>query len=192
MNSSFDMRDHILAVASALFYEHGIGAVGVDWVISDADVAKATLYRHFPTKEDLVLAYLERRKSIAISEIRETIKSAGEDSVARVTSIFDRLAIVSRRGFRGCAFLRAQAEHLKSESIHAAVKGHKDAIRGLFEEAVAGLPVTRAQLRDVAAILALIYDGALAVVTVQKDPKAIRFAQQAALATLCEVQNGAA
>lgn len=186
------MRDHILSVASALFYEHGIRAVGIDWVIKDAEVAKATLYRHFPSKEDLVLAYLERRRGTALSEIRETFEAAGDDPVARVTSIFDRLAIVARRGFRGCAFLRAQAEHLESESIHAAVKGHKDAIRGLFEEAIAGLPGTRAQRRDVAAILALIYDGALAVVTVQEDPKAIRYAQRAALATLWEAQGGAA
>ncbi|HGL5379752.1 TPA: TetR/AcrR family transcriptional regulator [Burkholderia cenocepacia] len=185
MNASSSIRDHILAVASGLFYEHGIRSVGVDWVIKDAEVAKATLYRHFPNKEELVLAYLEGRRAAALSAIRDTIAAAGDDPVRRAVSIFDRLAIVARHGFRGCAFLRAQAEHLESGPIHAVVKSHKDAIKGVFEEAIADFPVTRTQRRELAAILALIYDGALAVVMVQQDIAAIEFARRAALAVLC-------
>ncbi|ORT87288.1 hypothetical protein B7G54_07020 [Burkholderia puraquae] len=140
--------------------------------------------RQLPNKEELVLAYLEGRKATALSEIRDTIAAAGDDPIARAVSIFDRLAIVARHGFRGCAFLRAQAEHLESGLIHAAVKSHKDAIKGVFEEAIVDFPVTPAQRRELAATLALIYDGALAVVTVQQDITAIKFAKRAALATL--------
>jgi AcrR family transcriptional regulator len=52
-------RDRILRTASELFYKHGFHAVGIDLIIERAGVAKATLYRHFPTKDDLIAAYLE-------------------------------------------------------------------------------------------------------------------------------------
>jgi AcrR family transcriptional regulator len=52
-------RERILAAASRLFYAHGLRGVGVDAVIAESGVAKATLYRHFPSKDDLAIAYLD-------------------------------------------------------------------------------------------------------------------------------------
>ena len=52
-------RQHLLEVASALFYQEGIRAIGVDTIVERSGVGKATLYRHFPTKDDLIVAYLE-------------------------------------------------------------------------------------------------------------------------------------
>ena len=55
-----DLREHILRTASDLFYRRGVRAVGVDLIIQEAGVAKTSLYRHFPTKDDLIVAFLER------------------------------------------------------------------------------------------------------------------------------------
>ena len=57
-------RERLLNAASELFYARGIGAVGVDTIIARADVARATFYKHFPAKDDLVVAFLRRRDAI--------------------------------------------------------------------------------------------------------------------------------
>ena len=54
-------KERILTTADRLFYRHGIQAVGVQWLIEESQVTRVTLYRHFPSKDDLILAYLDRR-----------------------------------------------------------------------------------------------------------------------------------
>lgn len=179
-----DMQRHILDVASRLFYENGLRAVGIDWVIREAGIAKATLYRHFPTKEQLVLAYLAGRRERALEQIRATALAAGPDAQARVDAIFNRLHRVAKKGFRGCAFLRALSEHLDSPEIQEAVSGHKNAVREIFREAVAPLGASGRRSTEIAAVLALIYDGALVTVMVQKQPGAVLLGRQAARAVL--------
>ena len=70
-------RDRILDAAFPLFYAHGIRAVGVDRIIADSGVAKATFYKHFPAKEDLVVAYLDRVDGIWGEQLRDAARRAG-------------------------------------------------------------------------------------------------------------------
>ena len=72
-------RDRILDTAFALFYAHGPRGVGVDTIIADAGVAKATFYKHFPRKDDLVLTYLDRVDQVWFGQLRAAARAAGPD-----------------------------------------------------------------------------------------------------------------
>ena len=121
-------RDRILASAYELFAHHGIRAVGIDEVISRAEVAKATLYRHFVSKDDLVLAFLQQREQLWTKEwVEAEARRRGETAEEQLLAIFDLFDEWFRReDFEGCSFInvllemndrttaagRASAEHL--------------------------------------------------------------------------------
>lgn len=119
-------RDRLLSTASALFYANGLRGVGVDRVIAEAEVTRATFYRHFPSKEALVVAYLERVD-------RGTREAAGElpvdpDGAARwLTHLTAVLADqLCAPGFRGCAFINAAAEYPEPDSpVRTAILVHR-------------------------------------------------------------------
>jgi len=126
VGSTPDARTRLLSKATEIFYTEGIHAVGVDRIIAEAQVTRATLYRHFTGKEELILAYLEQ----VDQAIRAQVEAArgGEESAA------DKLRAVGRSitdgirspGFRGCAFLNAVAEYPDAtHPIHQAVLAHR-------------------------------------------------------------------
>jgi AcrR family transcriptional regulator len=101
-------RDRVLETATRLFYAEGIHTVGIDRVIAEAAVAKATFYHHFKSKEELVLAYL----TTEYARQRELLGGADGQGVERIETILAKLAEVSAGpGFRGCPFLNAAAEY---------------------------------------------------------------------------------
>jgi len=99
------MREHILETAAGLFYREGLRSVGVDRIIADAGIAKATLYRHFATKEQLIVVYLKSRHDITLAAMSAAIHKAGTDPVQRVCALYDWLYTRANAEFRGCAFL---------------------------------------------------------------------------------------
>jgi AcrR family transcriptional regulator len=121
-------RDRILASAYELFAHHGIRAVGIDEVIRRAEVAKATLYRHFASKDVLVLAFLQQRDQLWTKEwVEAEARRRGETAEQQLLAIFDLFDEWFRReDFEGCSFInvllemndrttsagRASAEHL--------------------------------------------------------------------------------
>jgi AcrR family transcriptional regulator len=158
-------REHILETAGRLFYRDGIRTVGVDRILVEADVAKATLYRHFPTKEHLVAASLEARHERVIATMIEGAKAAAGTARHPVLALFDMLAAKSADAdFQGCAFLLAIAQQRESKMVRDIAVAHKSAVRGLFRELLQD-EVDNPYL--VAEQLSLIYDGALAAVMVQ-------------------------
>ena len=105
-----EARERLLSTASVLFYREGIRAVGVERIFADAPVTRSTFYRHFPSKEHLVLAYLrgvDTRDRAEVQAIIETAQSPAEALRAIGAAIADSL---SAPEFRGCAFLNAAAE----------------------------------------------------------------------------------
>jgi AcrR family transcriptional regulator len=123
-------RDRILESAYELFSRRGVRAVGIEEVIERAAVAKATLYRHFPSKDDLVLAFLRKREEVwthgwVEAEARRRGASP-EDALLAIFDLFDEW--FHRRDFEGCSFVnvlletanldhpigRASAEHLEN------------------------------------------------------------------------------
>ncbi|GGT04479.1 TetR/AcrR family transcriptional regulator [Streptomyces chromofuscus] len=119
-------RTRLLNTATRLFYTEGIHSVGIDRITAEAQVTRATLYRHFAGKEDLILAYLEQadqgiRAQIAAAQVGP--ESAIDKVRAVARSITDG---IQSPGFRGCAFLNAVAEFSDAtHPIHQAVLAHR-------------------------------------------------------------------
>ncbi|SEG95280.1 transcriptional regulator, TetR family [Actinacidiphila yanglinensis] len=122
-----EARERLLNTATRIFYTEGIHSVGVDRIVEEAKVTRATLYRHFSGKDDLVLAYL----SLADQGIRGQVATA----VASSESAPDQVRAVAKSitagirspGFRGCAFLNAVAEYPDaSHPIHQSVMAHRE------------------------------------------------------------------
>jgi AcrR family transcriptional regulator len=111
-SASLDARERILEAAYDLFSRRSIRAVGIDEVIERAGVAKATLYRHFPSKDDLVLAFLERReqrwtKGWVEAEARRR-GATPEDSLLAIFDLFD--GWFQQDDFEGCSFINVLLE----------------------------------------------------------------------------------
>ncbi|MGZ0145652.1 methyltransferase domain-containing protein [Kribbella sp. WER1] len=122
-----EARMRLLSTATGLFYSEGIHAVGVDRVIAEAQVTRATLYRHFPSKDDLTVAYLtaaDDAMRARVADARTTDASPDDVIRAVATSITDD---ITGPGFRGCAFLNAAAEYPDpAHPVHQAVLKHRD------------------------------------------------------------------
>jgi AcrR family transcriptional regulator len=150
-------RRRILDTASTLFYAEGIHAVGVDRVIAEAGVAKATFYHHFPAKDELVRAYVQEQSDL----VREATLPRGDTPVERVLSVFDDLGeFVCGQGFRGCAFVNAAAEYPDpAHPVRAAVAAHRAWFHDLLRDLVAD--AGRADADRTAAMLVMLRDGLL-------------------------------
>ena len=184
MGDIVPMRDYILSVAGRLFYEFGLRAIGIDRVIAEAGIAKATLYRHFPTKELLIATYLSRRSEEVIVTLEAQLKNQPAVAEMRVNALFDALAVLARDGFRGCAFVRAISEYLASDEIRAVVKRHKHGVRSLLGRE---LCLSANAANEDGALLEgifLLYEGALSTAMIYKTDEGVLAAQQAALRLL--------
>lgn len=106
-----DPKRRLLDTAFVLFYRQGIRAVGVDLLIAEAQIAKATFYRHFPAKADLVTAYVEERSRCWLTWLREEVAEAADDPRQRLLAVFDAVGAHLRDvEHRGCAVTNAVAE----------------------------------------------------------------------------------
>ena len=103
-------RGRILETAYDLFYREGIRAVGVDQLIAASSVTKATFYKHYRSKDNLILEYISARHRRFRDEF-ESMVTESEDAATALRSIVDAAAKeITRAGFRGCAFNNAAAE----------------------------------------------------------------------------------
>jgi AcrR family transcriptional regulator len=118
-------RERLLASATRLFYSEGINGVGVDRIVRDANTTLATFYRHFPSKEALVVAYLE---AVHDSFVERAATADGVEGRERITAIgAEVLGEVGHEGFRGCAFINAASEFEDPESpVRKAVAAHRE------------------------------------------------------------------
>jgi AcrR family transcriptional regulator len=166
------MQERILETADRLFYQQGIRVVGVDTVAAEIGISKRTLYNYFPSKNDLIVAYLSRR-------LRPIEVSDGLP-VEQILEDFDRLEKAMRSdGYRGCPFVNAVAE--LADPTHAAHKiavAHKEKRRALFRTLLKKLRVPDPD--GLANQLMILGEGAVAQALVHGDPKMARSASEAA------------
>ena len=122
-----EARERLLNTAIALFYASGIHSVGVERIIAEAKVTRATLYRHFPGKEDLIVAYLERIHQHVRAQYGQVVDS-GKPAADILRDIARQIVEEIRApGFRGCAFLNAAAEYPDADHlVHKAVLAHRE------------------------------------------------------------------
>lgn len=112
-----EARDRLLRTASAIFYAKGIKSVGVEEIVSEARVTRATFYRHFPSKEDLVVAYLKATDDQIRAEVN-TITEKQQPAQDTIREIADWIVgQIKSSQFRGCAFLNAAAEYPDPQSL---------------------------------------------------------------------------
>jgi AcrR family transcriptional regulator len=137
-----DARERTLLTAYELFRSHGVTAVGVDRIVADAGVAKTTLYRHFRSKEELVLAVLDRHEQVWTHAWLERVSlDGGETPDAKLLAIFDAFDDWFRGdGYRGCLFtnvlIEARGERgLLGASASARLKDIRQFVASLAEEA---------------------------------------------------------
>ena len=178
------MQERILETADRLFYGQGIRAVGVDTIAAEIGISKRTLYNHFASKDDLIVAYLSRRLKPAPPSERPPVE--------QILGSFERLERTIGTGggagggtgvFRGCPFVNAVAE-LK-EPTHAANKialAFKEQRRKWFRALLVQLGV--ADPETLSMQLLLLIDGAIAAAIVRGDPKVATAARQAAAVLL--------
>lgn len=172
-------RGKILATAFRLFYAHGLRAAGIDTIIAESGVAKATFYKYFPAKDDLILAYLEQVDGVWTGQLHAAAEAAGPDPADQLVGLFDALATACRRdGYRGCAFINAAAESASGTRVHERTVAHKQEvlawIRDLAVRAGAANPDTLARS------LTLVLDGGLASGVLDADPAAAAAARTTA------------
>jgi AcrR family transcriptional regulator len=165
-----EARLRLLTTATRTFYAEGIRAVGVDRLVAEAKVTRATFYRHFPGKEDLVLAYLR--------EVHQRDRAAVEASIAANPSPVDAILAIAGSiargirspGFRGCAFLNAAAEYPDTtQPVRQEIIAHRqwflDTLTGLMARVHGDTadPAARhfVMLRDGAMAAGCLFDPAL-------------------------------
>jgi AcrR family transcriptional regulator len=105
-------RERILETAYELFSQHGTRAVGVDRIIAECGIAKMTLYRNFASKDDLILAFLERRDELwTRAWLQAEAQRRGDSPAQRLLAIFDTFeAWFAQKDFEGCSFINVMLE----------------------------------------------------------------------------------
>jgi AcrR family transcriptional regulator len=133
--SKVPMRERIVEAATELFYAQGLRAVSAEKIIAQVGITKVTFYRHFPTKDDLIVAYLERRATWERDAIAQAREAAGDaPGVFRILA--EAIGAEScRPGFRGCPFINAAAEYADPEHpVRRVVDAHRRWFRQTLQD----------------------------------------------------------
>jgi AcrR family transcriptional regulator len=156
-------RVRALETASALFYANGVRAVGMEQIVEESGVAKTTIYRHFPTKDALIEAFLEKEDAEFWSQwdaVTGTVTASPGQIVAQIEALCDWIGTrVRRDGYRGCPQLNVAAEFAdRAHPARLVARRHKAEMHRRLEEICARGGV--AQARTTAMQIALLFDGA--------------------------------
>ena len=157
------MQERILDTAGRLFYGQGIRAVGVDTIAAEIGISKRTLYNYFPSKDDLIVAYLSRHFIQP--------KTSDRPLLEQILGLFDRLERwFASDTFRGCPFVNAIAE--LGDPAHPGAKiavAYKEQRRLWLRDALTRLNV--ADPDRLATQVAILVEGAIVAALVRGDPR---------------------
>jgi AcrR family transcriptional regulator len=161
MQADNSVREQIISTATRLFLDQGYNQTGINQIIEEAGIAKASLYYHFPSKEDLGVAYLQRRSEAWISG-REAYLEGAVDPRERLIRVFEFRAIyLERTDFSGCSYTRILSElPQRGTKLNNQAVANKERQRTYFQELVGQLdfiPVHKKN--DVASTVFLLFDG---------------------------------
>lgn len=179
--ASTPKRDRLLDTAAALFYRDGYHAVGIDRILAEAGLAKMTLYHHFASKEELIIAALERRGQMIGAAVAAALEAAGRSPRKRLQALFDwHQRWFDSKEFNGCAFIRAVGEYPEADSpVHQAVVRHKVRVRDRIRDLLAEMEVS--DPAGLAKQILLLLEGAIVSAHTFGDPSIIQSARDAAL-----------
>ncbi|QWI73010.1 TetR/AcrR family transcriptional regulator (plasmid) [Bacillus mycoides] len=168
-------KTHILDVATELFYRDGIQATGVDKIVAEAGVAKMTMYNHFPSKDDLVLAYLEKRDKEWRSWFEQSVNELATTPKDKIIAIFDVLdSWFKCPDFNGCAFLNTAAEFTGvSHPFHEASHKHKKLVKEFILDIVKSTGIL--DYKEMADCIYFLVEGAIVTeLLYQKGDSAVK------------------
>jgi AcrR family transcriptional regulator len=177
-------REWILESASPLLYREGLRGAGVDAIVAATGLAKATVYRHFPSKDLLVEAFLRRRDRTWRAWLEGAVAERAAAGVPPALAVFEALGDwFASDDFRGCAFINAAAEITNPDHPALdAVREHKRLLRDYLRVLVAGGDPAVAEAR--ADALLLLVEGAIVTAQIEKSPAAAARARRAAAALI--------
>jgi AcrR family transcriptional regulator len=179
-------RDHLIDAALELFCRHGFHATGIDQILAEAGVAKMTLYKHFKSKDELILAALRRRDEKDRNWFMRAVERRAKSPKQRLLAVFDAIDDwLTEKDFTGCVYIGAAHEFADPKNpIHAAAAEHKllvlDYVRGLAKAAGAADP------DDLAYKLILLVEGATVMAQVCGHKTASRQAKDSARKLLAD------
>lgn len=152
-------RARLLDAATALFYTEGIHSVGVDRIIEEAGVTRATMYKQFAGKEGLVLAYLQGEDDGLRTLFAQASTASGDPSVLLDLVVSGIEQDIRERHTRGCPFINAAAEYPDPGPVRDLIADHREWFRATLEQlaVAAGLD----EPAEAAASLVLLRDAAL-------------------------------
>ncbi len=173
-------RDHLVDTALNLFYREGFHATGIDRILNEAGVAKMTLYNHFRSKEDLIVATLQLRDEQFRTWLMETVEKKAKKPHKRLLALFDAVEEhAAKRDFSGCMFVNAAAEYApRKDPVHKVAANHKklmlEYITSLAKDAGAK------KSADLARQLQILFDGAMVSAQVSGPGEPVKAARQVA------------
>jgi AcrR family transcriptional regulator len=180
-------RDRIIATAKDLFYRQGFHATGINQIIKEAGVARASFYDHFPSKDDLLVAYAAEVARREITDIRNAVDQF-PTAQARFVGLLDILTPwFEATGYRGCNFQILMSEvSPEAARVHEIARNHLESLRVYIRELVLDLKNSDPEFSHLdpdtlASTYQLIFEGAISVSTSLKHPGPVLHARQ----TIC-------
>lgn len=178
-------REHLIDTAIALFAENGFHATGIDTILEKAGVSKKTLYHHFRSKDELILASLRKYDGLFRNNFMRQVEALADSPRDRLLAVFDvGEQWFQQNNFYGCMFINAIGEYSQADTpIRDVCREFKALIRGyiqsICEQAGAKNPATLAEE------LALLFEGAIVTAQISLDSsRAARIAKTAARALI--------
>ena len=173
-------RGHLVDTALQLFNRDGYHATGLDRILAEAGVAKMTLYKHFKSKDDLILAVLRRREQLFLERLTGRIEALATTPKAQLLGLFDALdEWFGEKDFSGCMFINAAGEFGPPEDpVHLVAREHKHALLKYLRELAAAAGASKP--RELAAGLMLLAEGAIVMAHVAGERDAAKLAKRTA------------
>ena len=173
-------REHLIDVATEMFNRRGYHAVGVDQIIAEAGIAKTTLYRHFNSKDELIVSVLRRIDEQYRDDMRQAIDALAHTPKQKLLASFDFLENWFKdKTFYGCPFMSAAGEYnVRTNPVFQEALLHKRLVIAYFEELARAAELN--EPTRVAEEINLLHEGATAVAQINGDPTTARKAKAVA------------
>ncbi len=186
-----NIKEHIIEIASKLFYVNGYNATGINEIITKAEIAKATLYHHFKSKEAICIAYLERRHKSFMRSLSSYVLERAEGK-QKLLAIFDYLRDMYRNDdFYGCWGIKTFGElPPDNQMISALIQKHKKEFL-LFLGGIVGdnlMNISKAETEKISGGLYLLYESAITESYLHKNDWPIHLAKRIAPSLFSEAE----
>ena len=174
-------RDILINTALELFYKYGYHATGIEKILSVSGVSKMTLYKHFKSKNELILATMRRRDEQFRNWFMKEVENRADTPKERILAMFDILdEWFTEKNFHGCLFINATAEYWKSDDpIHAFAAEHKRIFTAYICEILA-VDTDLVNPESLAQQLMMLIDGAIVTAQISGPEKVINRAKETA------------